>query len=296
MKKLVYTIMLLTMTTTVFAQMPTLLLDIDGNAPNLLSDKTGVHNVKNNNGVYADNGTIVFPTSSDKYLYIDSIGNKIDMNQNWIFECKLKVTDSTDEVAIIDFRSTSTTGNMYFNYNRYGQGLHFSDRAINGEKGALIADSTLLPQNVWVDLKLEFLNDTLRLYRNSVMVKDTVITATLSLSARTTIGYSEDRRTAHDTFYMDDIKFRAIDTTTLGIKSVVQRQVQIVPNPASDKIILTTNEKISRVDIYDVAGRLVTSAFVEQNKVNIAHIESGMYYLKAYGDKQQFYQARFYKQ
>jgi hypothetical protein len=239
-------------------QAQSLILHINGDVPDTLGDKTGNNLMNNVGGVYLDNGALAFDPVINSYLSTDSLSKFMAVNQDWTVECRLKVSDSTDEVALIDFRSTSQTGNMYLYYNRNNKGLHFSDRNLNGDAGHLVADYLMLPQNTWVTVKLEKANGHLKLYRDGVVTADTVFTGTLSPIATTTIGYSEDRREIHALFWMDDVKIWSGIPTAIHDRDA-NNSMTIFPNPASLSFTIGVKEAIHEVNIYDMTGKTVLS-------------------------------------
>jgi uncharacterized repeat protein (TIGR01451 family) len=59
----------------------------------------------------------------------------------------------------------------------------------------------------------------------------------------------------------------------------------IYPNPVKDMLQFRTIDKIVRVEIYDLAGRIISSNSVTENKVNLSKLKSGNYILKVYTEK-----------
>lgn len=255
MKRTIYLI-LLCCSCSVLAQAQSLILHVNGDLPDTLGDKTGNNVMNNISGVYTDNGALAFRPIINSYLSTDSLDKFMSINQDWTVECRLMVSDSTDEVALVDFRSTSTTGNMYLYYNRNNKGLHFSDRNLNGDAGHLVADYMTLPQNTWVSVKLEKANGRLKLYRDGVVTADTAFTGTLSPIAVTTFGYSQDRRESHDLFWMDDIKiWSGVPNAVNEVKKA--EAVSVYPNPASTSLNIVSNESVKIVTVYSMTGSKV---------------------------------------
>lgn len=56
--------------------------------------------------------------------------------------------------------------------------------------------------------------------------------------------------------------------------------IAIYPNPFSDKIFFT--EKYSRIDIYDILGKLVLSSKISSNEINAKQLKNGIYFLNIY--------------
>jgi hypothetical protein len=76
---------------------------------------------------------------------------------------------------------------------------------------------------------------------------------------------------------VDDFKVTA---TTLAVSDVSKNSVSIYPNPATEVLNLNVDSKINSADIYDLAGKLVKSASVADNKVNVKDLQNGTYVLK----------------
>lgn len=189
-----------------------LLLNVDGDQPNPLSDKTGLHTVITHGQPFDSLGFLVFKNETPfpqihNYLSIDSLYNAFDVNANWTVEFKVYTGDPGEDHYFLDWGSTSLTGHMRFAYDE-DRGLHFSDRPVNGQNGFIIADSTQLPQNSWVAVKFEKLGFTYNLYRNGVLMKTATNPATLTTPTLVTIAYSEDDRPFHNWYLMDDVQIR----------------------------------------------------------------------------------------
>jgi hypothetical protein len=77
----------------------------------------------------------------------------------------------------------------------------------------------------------------------------------------------------------------------VGINSVTSGEITLYPNPADDFITLTlNNEHPEKVIITDVFGRMVKIQSFEgeykQCKVSISDLQSGLYAITVYSDKQ----------
>lgn len=70
---------------------------------------------------------------------------------------------------------------------------------------------------------------------------------------------------------------------TVGVKEVETTQVNIYPNPATDKLTIESAAPNSTVHIFDIAGRLHQTATIRNNGTNtisIANLPAGQYLLK----------------
>jgi len=84
--------------------------------------------------------------------------------------------------------------------------------------------------------------------------------------------------TDQDFISVDDVTVRA--TSLLAVSDVNKKAVSIYPNPATEVLNLNVDSKINSADIYDLAGKLVRSAAVADNKVNVKDLQNGTYVLK----------------
>ena len=63
------------------------------------------------------------------------------------------------------------------------------------------------------------------------------------------------------------------------------KYITIYPNPVKDILYFSTLESISKVEVYDVYGRLLSSKRATDNKVDLQELKPGNYFLKAYEEK-----------
>lgn len=61
--------------------------------------------------------------------------------------------------------------------------------------------------------------------------------------------------------------------------------ISVYPNPVKDILYFQTKENVFKVEIYDVAGRIVCSKSILENKVNLNELKTGNYFLKLYTEK-----------
>ncbi|WP_027385054.1 T9SS type A sorting domain-containing protein [Epilithonimonas caeni] len=69
------------------------------------------------------------------------------------------------------------------------------------------------------------------------------------------------------------------DNCLIATEEIPKISFRVVPNPAKDFLKLDINEKIEKIQILDELGRLVSSPDLNQNKINISKLQSGIYYL-----------------
>ncbi len=275
MKKVYNLLFLLFISSNLFAQ--NWILKIDSGDP-VASDKTGHSTVTAHGGPWSSAGVIVFPTADD-YLIIDTV-KLLDINGQWKIETRFRMTDSTNEFCLIDFRSTSATGNMYLYYNRDGHGIHFGDRNLNGGSGCLIEDGNVVHPGVWTNVELLKAAGHLVLKINSVVVADSIFSGTLSPLARTTIGYSEDRREPHAEAMIEYLIITYLGASSAG-EVENKSSVFVFENPVSEtgNLKIMSDKKLHRVSLFDMNGRLVKES--SSNEFSVADLNDGPYVVRA---------------
>ena len=87
-----------------------------------------------------------------------------------------------------------------------------------------------------------------------------------------------------DMFYLD------VDDISLGIGDAVPENtadyMSIYPNPAKDKVVVTSDVTVNEYRVYDVTGAEVMSNKVNSDtfEVNVDNLSAGVYYLRIYAD------------
>ncbi len=82
--------------------------------------------------------------------------------------------------------------------------------------------------------------------------------------------------TGSGVFYLDNVYFSKFSTSNTELSLA---EVNMFPNPASQNLNLTSDEDMELVQLFDSAGRLVTSQIVAGNTatVNVANLPEGFY-------------------
>ena len=62
-------------------------------------------------------------------------------------------------------------------------------------------------------------------------------------------------------------------------------KVTFYPNPIKDFLNFKTEHNITKVEVYDIAGRIVSSNSVSENKIDLSELKTGNYILKLYTEK-----------
>lgn len=77
-----------------------------------------------------------------------------------------------------------------------------------------------------------------------------------------------------------------ITTTTLGNDQFGNNQsVNLIPNPATDFIIIENLEINSHLEFYDLTGKKLNSIQISDKKIDISNLSNGTYILKIISDK-----------
>ena len=73
---------------------------------------------------------------------------------------------------------------------------------------------------------------------------------------------------------------------TLGLQeNELLNTISVYPNPVKDMLHFQTKENVLKIEIYDVAGRIVSSKSIIENKLNLSELKVGNYFLKVYTEK-----------
>lgn len=59
-------------------------------------------------------------------------------------------------------------------------------------------------------------------------------------------------------------------------------KLSVYPNPVKDILYFKTNEDVLKVEVYDLAGRILSSSSVLENKIDLSNLNKGNYIIKIY--------------
>ena len=71
-------------------------------------------------------------------------------------------------------------------------------------------------------------------------------------------------------------------TATLGVNSSTLSLITLYPNPTSDILNIETQQKISKIEIFDLSGKLVKSVEGKAKNISVSNLTNGMYLIKLY--------------
>ncbi|MEW5675459.1 T9SS type A sorting domain-containing protein [Flavobacterium enshiense] len=73
---------------------------------------------------------------------------------------------------------------------------------------------------------------------------------------------------------------------TLGLQeNELLNSITVYPNPVKDMLYFKTVNTISKIEIYDVSGRILSSNSVSENKTDVSELKTGNYILKIFTEK-----------
>jgi hypothetical protein len=73
---------------------------------------------------------------------------------------------------------------------------------------------------------------------------------------------------------------------TLGLQeNYFINDIVAYPNPVKDFLSFKTENKIFKIEVYDIAGRILSSNSISENKINLSELKTGNYILKLYTEK-----------
>lgn len=89
--------------------------------------------------------------------------------------------------------------------------------------------------------------------------------------------------------YFDDI----VLVNPIGIFEESLTQTAVYPNPVSDVLYLDNAENLVSISVYSIAGQLVYQSSENANSIDVSGFQSGMYTLRATGNNEVQYFAKF---
>jgi carboxypeptidase T len=89
-----------------------------------------------------------------------------------------------------------------------------------------------------------------------------------------------DAQNVRDGFYFDDLKVTTLPTPTLGVTENTFETLNIVPNPVTNHITLSTIEGLENYKIYDISGKTVAKGKLESENIDVSTYSQGIYILE----------------
>ncbi len=73
---------------------------------------------------------------------------------------------------------------------------------------------------------------------------------------------------------------------TLGVQeNELKSDISVYPNPVKDVLNFKTEHTILKIEVYDSAGRILSSKSISENKIDLSELKTGNYILKLYTEK-----------
>ena len=128
--------------------------------------------------------------------------------------------------------------------------------------------------NVWVNIKIEISATEIKYYVNNVL-QNTVA----NFTQLDVLGFNMLHNNYGNDAYYDNF---VITSNSLNVNPFEGKEIAVYPNPANDLISISgLNEtEMNQVSLYNLTGQLILQTNQTQN-INVGHLASGTYFLKA---------------
>ncbi|WP_426278337.1 T9SS type A sorting domain-containing protein [Chryseobacterium sp. S-02] len=197
----------------------------------------------------------------------------------------MTVFGANDGIVGIAYNSQTKTinGRAYLNIT--------ADPTQNGFYNITGLTTNTYPANTWVTLGYSYNKTT-----GTITYNIAGTTLTLSVTGATTVsGFdpaeldvhssptrtstSDPANTGPTTFGIDNYSVEASSTATLGtsdIKNTKSSIIAIGPNPTADYLNILTEQKINKIEIFDMSGKKINSE-LQGNKIDVRNLNAGNY-------------------
>lgn len=81
-----------------------------------------------------------------------------------------------------------------------------------------------------------------------------------------------------------NLYFMSVISTTLGTDTNSSNVFNVYPNPVKNFLNINSNNRINRIEIYNVLGMLVKKVENNTSKINLNQLSKGSYFIKIYAD------------
>ena len=110
----------------------------------------------------------------------------------------------------------------------------------------------------------------------------TIISYTGNLSGQfTTVNLGSNLSEFAVDYYSMPGQIRLVHQSLLGTEEVTLDSLQVFPNPTNDYIYIRALEKVDKVEVYDLLGKLVLLN-KQTERVNLSSLSKGLYLVKIY--------------
>lgn len=88
--------------------------------------------------------------------------------------------------------------------------------------------------------------------------------------------------------YIMDFEFQIAVSNVPNLSTTninLENEILFYPNPIKDFLNFKTEHNITKVEVYDIAGRILSSNSVRENKIDLSELKTGNYILKLFTEK-----------
>lgn len=71
-----------------------------------------------------------------------------------------------------------------------------------------------------------------------------------------------------------------IEENPSGIESLQRHEIRVYPNPSQNEIFVEANLGLTQYEIYNVNGQLIQFETLENNRIDISNLKSGLYFIR----------------
>ena len=221
-------------------------------------------------------GAAIFKTDPENTLRVSLAKNATNSDETIIRFMDGKLDEFNDNDDVRKFINSEVNVSSNFGLDKYA--------SVNYLNPASLTNS-LVKLSAWVDengtYKLNFAGVNSFATTPYVLLKDKFLNKLVDLknNAEYQFTITDDAKTK------DDNRFEVIfsnNSTSIENISNTSSTLSVYPNPATDvlNISVSNGTKVNNVNIYNVSGKLVTTAKVTANQINISELNNGVYFIE----------------
>ena len=224
----------------------------------------------------ATTGAAIFKTDPENTLRVSLAKNATNSDETIIRFMDGKLDEFNDNDDVRKFINSEVNVSSNFGLDKYA--------SVNYLNPASLTNS-VVKLSAWVDengtYKLNFAGVNSFATTPYVLLKDKFLNKLVDLknNAEYQFTITDDAKTK------DDNRFEVIfsnNSTSIENISNTSSTISVYPNPATDvlNISVSNGTKVNNVNIYNVSGKLVTTAKVTANQINISELNNGVYFIE----------------
>jgi len=108
---------------------------------------------------------------------------------------------------------------------------------------------------------------------------------TLSLIDYFQVSYANDMFWLFDSGSNSWMSYNIFSPVGINEKIGTEVIINVSPNPTSSELTITSNEKIEKINIIDLRGKIIKMISQNNNTVDVSSLTKGMYFLQVHTDK-----------